>query len=106
MSEFYYFRSNGGGYSIFFVLLVSYVMGKWMARALPIDEFRIGNWRFTLNPGNVSMMSVQFNSYKFIYINFIFILGPFNIKEHVLIAVSAGAGGGSAYGTVSKHSIE
>ncbi|CAG8477442.1 7851_t:CDS:10 [Funneliformis caledonium] len=75
VSEFYYFRSNGGGYSIFFVLLVSFVMGKWMAQALPIDEFRIWNWRFTLNPG------------------------PFNIKEHVLIAVAAGAGGGSAYGT-------
>ncbi|CAB4412293.1 unnamed protein product [Rhizophagus irregularis] len=75
VSEFYYFRSNGGGYSIFFVLLVSFVIGKWMARVLPTDEFKIGNWRFTLNPG------------------------PFNIKEHVLIAVAAGAGGGSAYGT-------
>lgn len=53
VSEFYYFRSNGGGYSIFFVLLVSFVIGKWMARVLPTDEFKIGNWRFTLNPGNV-----------------------------------------------------
>ncbi|KAF0532938.1 OPT family small oligopeptide transporter [Gigaspora margarita] len=75
VSEFYYFRSNGGGYSIFFVLLVSYIVGKWMARVLPVDEFKFYKWKFTLNPG------------------------PFNVKEHVLIAVAAGAGGGSAYGT-------
>ncbi|CAG8551375.1 16692_t:CDS:2 [Acaulospora colombiana] len=75
VSEFYYFRSNGGGYSIFFVLLVSYVLGIWMAQLLPKHEIRFYKWRFTLNPG------------------------PFNIKEHVLIAVAAGAGGGSAYGT-------
>ncbi|CAG8519807.1 8088_t:CDS:10 [Dentiscutata erythropus] len=75
VSEFYYFRSNGVGYSIFFVLLASYIVGKWMARVLPVDEFKFYKWKFTLNPG------------------------PFNIKEHVLIAVAAGAGGGSAYGT-------
>ncbi|CAG8433450.1 1785_t:CDS:10 [Diversispora eburnea] len=75
VSEFYYFRSNGGGYSIFFVLLVSYVFGNWMAKYLPNDEIKFYKWRLTLNSG------------------------PFNIKEHVLIAVAAGAGGGSAYGT-------
>ncbi|CAG8652084.1 3835_t:CDS:10 [Cetraspora pellucida] len=75
VSEFYYFRSNGGGYSIFFVLLVSYIVGRWMASVLPVDEFKFYKWKFTLNPG------------------------PFNVKEHVLIAVAAGAGGGSAYGT-------
>ncbi|CAG8434781.1 8743_t:CDS:10 [Scutellospora calospora] len=75
VSEFYYFRSNGGGYSIFFVLLVSYIIGRWMAHFLPMREFKFYKWKFTLNPG------------------------PFNVKEHVLIAVAAGAGGGSAYGT-------
>lgn len=31
--------------------------------------------------------------------------GPFNVKEHVLIAVAAGAGGGSAYGTVKIFTL-
>ncbi|CAG8704121.1 2547_t:CDS:10, partial [Acaulospora morrowiae] len=75
VSEFYYFRSNGGGYSIFFVLLVSYVLGIWMAQVLPKDEIRFYKWKFSMNPG------------------------PFNVKEHVLISVAAGAGGFSAYGT-------
>nr|CAG8578416.1 4645_t:CDS:10 [Entrophospora candida] len=75
ISQFYYFRSNGGGYSVFFVLLVSHVLGKWMSNVLPTKQFQIYNWKFSLNPG------------------------PFNIKEHVCIAVAAAAGGGTAYAT-------
>ncbi|CAJ0764258.1 1460_t:CDS:2, partial [Entrophospora sp. SA101] len=75
ISQFYYFRSNGGGYSVFFVLLVSHVLGKWMSNVLPTKQIQIYNWKFSLNPG------------------------PFNIKEHVCIAVAAAAGGGTAYAT-------
>nr|CAG8445277.1 4059_t:CDS:10 [Entrophospora candida] len=75
ISQFYYFRSNGGTYSVFFVLLASHVFGKWMADVLPKKQYQICKWKFSLNPG------------------------PFNIKEHVCIAVASAAGGGTAYGT-------
>ncbi|CAG8570722.1 22811_t:CDS:10 [Cetraspora pellucida] len=75
LSEFYYFRPNGGVYSMFFVLLVSYILGIWMEKVLPTRKFQFKNWKFSLNPG------------------------PFNVKEHVCIFVAAGAGGGSAYAT-------
>ncbi|CAG8532260.1 24732_t:CDS:10, partial [Gigaspora rosea] len=75
LSEFYYFRPNGGTFSMFFVLLVSYILGVWMEKALPTRTFQFKNWKFSLNPG------------------------PFNVKEHVCIFVAAGAGGGSAYAT-------
>ncbi|CAG8433430.1 1775_t:CDS:10 [Diversispora eburnea] len=75
LSEFYYFRSNGISFSIFFVLIVSYVIGKWMAKVFSKRKFKIGKYEFSLNPG------------------------PFNINEHVCIVVAAGAGGGSAYAT-------
>ncbi|CAG8615839.1 7538_t:CDS:10, partial [Acaulospora morrowiae] len=75
LSEFYYFRPNGGDFSPFFVLLVSYVLGKWMERVIPTRKYRIKQWEFSFNPG------------------------PFNVKEHVCIAISAAAGGGSAYAT-------
>ncbi|CAG8539472.1 20976_t:CDS:10 [Dentiscutata erythropus] len=60
-------------YSVFFVILVSYIMGKWLEKILPNKKFRIKNWEFNLNPG------------------------PFNYKEHVCIAAAANAGGVSAY---------
>ncbi|KAF0449703.1 opt family small oligopeptide transporter [Gigaspora margarita] len=75
LSEFYYFRPNGGTFSMFFVLLVSYILGVWMEKVLPTRTFKFKNWKFSLNPG------------------------PFNVKEHVCIFVAAGAGGGSAYAT-------
>ncbi|CAG8770942.1 32591_t:CDS:10 [Gigaspora margarita] len=62
-----YFRSNILLYSIFFVILASYIMGKWMEKILPNKKFRIKNWEFSLNPG------------------------PFNYKEHVCIAAAAAA---------------
>ncbi|CAG8729872.1 11160_t:CDS:2, partial [Ambispora leptoticha] len=75
LSEFYYFRPNNAGFSLFFVLLVSYVLGQWMARIFPNKKYSIGRWEFNLNPG------------------------PFNVKEHVCICVATGAGGVSAYAT-------
>ncbi|CAG8500295.1 7085_t:CDS:10 [Ambispora gerdemannii] len=75
LSEFYYFRPNNAGFSLFFVLLVSYVLGRWMAKILPSKNYRIWRWQFSFNPG------------------------PFNVKEHVCICVATAAGGGSAYAT-------
>ncbi|CAB4424935.1 unnamed protein product [Rhizophagus irregularis] len=75
ISQFYHFRPNNGDFSPFFVVFVSYVAGRWMARVLPTRKFQILRWSFSLNPG------------------------PFNIKEHVCIFVATGAGGGSAYAT-------
>ncbi|RKP12890.1 OPT oligopeptide transporter protein-domain-containing protein, partial [Piptocephalis cylindrospora] len=73
ISQFYYFRSNSPIYSIFFVQLASFFLGKLMARILPNKYFSIWGWRFTLNRG------------------------PFNVKEHMLIGVAANAGGSVAY---------
>ncbi|CAI2166429.1 11728_t:CDS:10 [Funneliformis geosporum] len=75
ISQFYYFRPNIGYFSIFFVVLVSNYIGKWMAALLPTRKFRIWRWEFSFNPG------------------------PFNIKEHVCITVAASTGGVSAYAT-------
>src|SRR5262249_37950674 len=75
ISQFYYFRANSLVFSVFFVQLVSYPMGVFLARVLPKKRFRLplrlGS--FTLNPG------------------------PFNRKEHMLIGVAASTGGTSAY---------
>ncbi|KAF0512121.1 opt family small oligopeptide transporter [Gigaspora margarita] len=73
VSVCYFFRSNNLVYSIFFVILASYIAGKWMEKFLPTKKFRIKNWEFNLNPG------------------------PFNYKEHVCISAAANAGGVSAY---------
>ncbi|CAG8600044.1 9952_t:CDS:10, partial [Gigaspora rosea] len=73
ISVFYYFRANVLLYSIFFVILASYIAGKWLEKFLPTKNFRIRNWEFSLNPG------------------------PFNHKEHACIAAAANAGGVAAY---------
>ncbi|RUS28429.1 hypothetical protein BC938DRAFT_481898 [Jimgerdemannia flammicorona] len=62
LSQFYFFRQNGPGYSILFVQLASWSLGKLMARWLPERQFNLFGWRFSFNPG------------------------PFNVKEHVIIA--------------------
>ncbi|CAG8758232.1 9793_t:CDS:10 [Dentiscutata erythropus] len=73
VSVCYFFRANNLIYSIFFVILASHFVGKWMEKILPNKKFRIKNWEFNLNPG------------------------PFNYKEHVCVAAAASAGGVSAY---------
>ncbi|RIB14300.1 oligopeptide transporter 6-like protein [Gigaspora rosea] len=73
ISVFYYFRANVLLYSIFFVILASYIAGKWLEKILPTKNFRIRNWEFSLNPG------------------------PFNYKEHACVAAAANAGGVAAY---------
>lgn len=56
-------------------------IGKFMAATLPTKEYNFVGWRFTLNPG------------------------PFNMKEHVIIAISANCGVSSSGGGGDVYSI-
>ncbi|KAH8928939.1 OPT superfamily oligopeptide transporter [Atractiella rhizophila] len=78
ISQLFYFKSNAPSFSAFFIILISYIIGKWMAKILPTRIIKIslgplGIFRFSLNPG------------------------PFNKKEHLLIGVIASSGSSSAY---------
>ncbi|KAK3821392.1 MAG: OPT oligopeptide transporter protein-domain-containing protein [Benniella sp.] len=73
VQQYYFFRSTSGTYSIFFVNLISYSMGKAMARILPENKISAFGYGMSLNPG------------------------PFNIKEHALIGISVSTGAGAAY---------
>ncbi|KAF9205686.1 hypothetical protein BGZ49_003705 [Haplosporangium sp. Z 27] len=73
VTQYYFFRSASATYSIFFVNLVTYSMGKGMARILPTTQFKVFGKVLSLNPG------------------------PFNIKEHALIGVAVSTGASSAY---------
>ncbi|KAF9929922.1 hypothetical protein FBU30_001081 [Linnemannia zychae] len=73
IQQYYFFRTVAGNYSIFFVNLVTYSLGKGMARLLPTNKLQIGNYALSLNPG------------------------PFNIKEHAMIGIAVSSGAGAAY---------
>ncbi|KAG0046031.1 hypothetical protein BGZ83_008758 [Gryganskiella cystojenkinii] len=73
IQQYYYFRSTTGSFSIYFVNLATYAMGKGMARILPTSSFSIGGYSISLNPG------------------------PFNIKEHAAIGIAVGTAAQSAY---------
>ncbi|KAK3835457.1 MAG: OPT family small oligopeptide transporter [Linnemannia gamsii] len=55
------------------IQLLSYPIGKFMARVIPTTDYSIFGKKLTLNPG------------------------PFNVKEHVLITIMANCGAGTAY---------
>ncbi|CAG8719018.1 45677_t:CDS:2 [Gigaspora margarita] len=73
ISVFYYFRANVLLYSILFVILASFIAGRFLEKILPTKKFHIRRWRFSINPGK------------------------FNYKEHVCVGASATAGGVAAY---------
>ncbi|KAI0143848.1 OPT superfamily oligopeptide transporter [Hypoxylon sp. NC0597] len=64
------FRTTYAPYSVFFVQIASNYFGLWLARVLPSRQVRIPftNQSFSLNPG------------------------PWSVKEHVLITVTAASG--------------
>jgi hypothetical protein len=70
LSMMSHFRTTYAPYSIFFVQIASSYAGVWMAKALPAWTVRVPftPWGFSLNPG------------------------PFSVKEHVLITISAASG--------------
>ncbi|KAF9177451.1 hypothetical protein BGZ50_008757 [Haplosporangium sp. Z 11] len=73
VQQYYFFRSTSGAFSIFFVNLVTFTMGKGMARVLPENKISIFGQELSLNPG------------------------PFNIKEHALIGIAVSTGASAAY---------
>ncbi|GJJ75293.1 hypothetical protein EMPS_07651 [Entomortierella parvispora] len=73
IQQYYFYRSTSGSFSIFFVNLASYAIGKAMARTLPSTSVSLGGFSFSLNPG------------------------PFNIKEHCLIGIAVSTAAGAAY---------
>ncbi|KAF8929576.1 OPT oligopeptide transporter protein-domain-containing protein [Dissophora ornata] len=73
IQQYYFYRSTSGSFSIFFVNLASYSMGKGMAKVLPTSSFNFFGYKMSLNPG------------------------PFNIKEHALIGIAVSTAAGAAY---------
>ncbi|EXF75525.1 hypothetical protein CFIO01_06261 [Colletotrichum fioriniae PJ7] len=70
LSMMSHFRTTYAPYSIFFVQIASSYCGAWLAKILPAWEVKVPftKFSFNLNPG------------------------PFNVKEHVLITISAASG--------------
>lgn len=64
------YRTTSAPYSIFFVQIGANYVGNWLAKCLPAWEFRIPFTKktFNLNPG------------------------PFSVKEHVLVTITAASG--------------
>ncbi|KAH7036100.1 OPT oligopeptide transporter protein-domain-containing protein [Linnemannia elongata] len=77
ISQISWFRTTAASFSIFFVQIVSYWLGNFMARALPARNVTLfGTFKFSLNPG------------------------PFSIKEHVLITLASSAGASNNLGEI------
>ncbi|OQE27350.1 hypothetical protein PENSTE_c004G05557 [Penicillium steckii] len=70
LSQLSYFRTTSAKYSVFFVQIACHYAGHFLARTLPAWNIRIPatNWGFSLNPG------------------------PWSIKEHVLVTITAASG--------------
>ncbi|KAL1962100.1 hypothetical protein VTN77DRAFT_567 [Rasamsonia byssochlamydoides] len=70
LSQMSYFRTTQAPYSIYFVQIASHYLGHFFARVLPATVVRVPftNFSFSLNPG------------------------PWSIKEHVLVTVTAASG--------------
>ncbi|KAJ1914080.1 hypothetical protein H4219_004934 [Mycoemilia scoparia] len=74
VNQFFWFRAQPLTIGVLVVELLSFPLGKFMARVLPTKVFRFWRWSFTLNPG------------------------PFNIKEHALISIIASSAATTAMG--------
>ncbi|KAJ7153240.1 OPT oligopeptide transporter [Mycena filopes] len=70
-----YYRTTSANFSVFFIVLVSWPLGKMMERLLPDYRIGWGKWSFSLNPG------------------------PFSAKEHVLIGIAGNAGSNGNWAT-------
>ncbi|GMH23677.1 hypothetical protein Nepgr_025520 [Nepenthes gracilis] len=82
LNQFFSYRTEPLVITQITVLVASLPIGRFMAAVLPTTKFGIpgfGSRRFSLNPG------------------------PFNMKEHVLIAIFANAG--SAFGNGSAYAV-
>jgi hypothetical protein len=70
LSQLSHFRTTSAPYSVFFVQIASNYVGMWLAKVLPTKVFRVPftKFEFSLNPG------------------------PWSVKEHVLVTISAASG--------------
>lgn len=70
LSQMSYFRTTKAPYSVFFVQIACHYAGHFLARTLPAWVIRLPGtgWSFSLNPG------------------------PWSIKEHVLVTITAASG--------------
>lgn len=70
LAQMSYFRTTQAPYSVFFVQIASHYVGLWLARVLPDRVIRIPftKYSFNMNPG------------------------PWSIKEHVLVTITAASG--------------
>lgn len=70
LSMMSHYRTTYAPYSVFFVQIASSYVGAWLAKVLPAWTVRLPftRWCFSLNPG------------------------PFSVKEHVLITITAASG--------------
>jgi len=67
VNQFFWYRTSPLFVGTLVAQLLTYPLGKGMAKILPYGRFRIFRWTFTLNPG------------------------PFTIKEHCIITAMANA---------------
>ncbi|KAJ7137021.1 OPT oligopeptide transporter [Mycena epipterygia] len=75
VSQIGFFRTTTASFSVFFVILVSDPMGRFMARTLPDYTVPLGRFAFSLNPG------------------------PWSPKEHALVGIAANAGSQGQWAT-------
>ncbi|KAG9440098.1 hypothetical protein H6P81_020263 [Aristolochia fimbriata] len=68
LNQFFSYRREPLSISQVTAQVAALPLGQFMARVLPTTQYKIGSFKFSLNPG------------------------PFNIKEHVLISIFAQAG--------------
>ena len=70
LSQMSHYRTTYAPYSVFFVQIASNYVGVWLAKVLPAWNVRVPftSYGFNLNPG------------------------PFGVKEHVLVTISAASG--------------
>ncbi|KAL2836880.1 OPT oligopeptide transporter protein-domain-containing protein [Aspergillus pseudoustus] len=75
VSQLSYFRTTNAPFPVFFVILASDPLGRFMARLLPNYKVPLGRFSFSLNPG------------------------PWSIKEHAIVGIAANAGSQGQWAT-------
>ncbi|EGG06337.1 putative oligopeptide transporter [Melampsora larici-populina 98AG31] len=89
VQQIFFFKSNGVGFGGFFIILVSYPLGKLLARILPKRSIGCPNpfgwWSSASGDSSRWLARIELNP------------GEFSIKEHLLIGVLAGCAASAAY---------
>ncbi|KAJ5976808.1 hypothetical protein N7501_000150 [Penicillium viridicatum] len=75
VSQLSYFRTTYAPFPVFFVILASDPLGRFMARVLPAYRVPLGRFSFSLNPG------------------------PWSTKEHAIVGIAANAGSQGQWAT-------